>query len=146
MNKALFRMIGMLALALMAATQTVRAQELRVSVPFTFTAGKTALPAGEYQIQKPAGDSPALLIQRTDGSAAVILISFAASPKEEHVQSRLVFHHYGDHYFLAQVWRADASRGRQFPVTAQEKEQALALRNQTRNQVVIAASITLPKP
>jgi hypothetical protein len=146
MNKTLFRIAGMLALASTATTQAVRAQEpLRVNVPFAFTAGKAALPAGEYRIQKPTGDSPALLIQRTDGSAAAIVISFAASPNADQVESKLVFHRYGDHYFLSQVWRADAARGRQFPVTAQEEEQALALRNQTRDQVVIAASIARPK-
>lgn len=148
MNKASFRMAGMLALALMAATQVKAQQPLYANVPFGFTAGKIDLPAGTYRIMKVADHSPAVLIQRTDGGPAVFLISSAALPKSQsqQSQSKLVFHRYGDRYFLSQVWREDAVRGRWFPVTAEEKEQAIALNNLKQSEVAIVAGFQSPKP
>lgn len=148
MNKALFRMAGMLALAFMAATQVQAQQPLYANVPFGFTAGKVDLPAGTYRVTKVAEHSPAVLIQRTDGSSAVFLISTAALPKSqtEQSQSKLVFHRYGNRYFLSQVWREDSIRGSQFPVTTEEKEEAIATNNHTNSKVTIVAGLHAPKP
>jgi len=93
MKKAFFRITIMWALAFIAATQTVRAQEpLLVNIPFAFTAGKMALPAGEYRVEKSAGGSLMLLIQRTDRSAAAFVPSIAAQGNAPQTQSKLVFH------------------------------------------------------
>lgn len=148
MNKALFRMAGMLALAFMAATQVKAQQPLYANVPFGFTAGKIDLPAGTYRIMKVADHSPAVLIQSTNGSPAVFLISSVALPKSQsqQSQSRLVFHRYGGRYFLSQVWREDAVSGRQFPVTTEETEQAIAMNNNKQNEVAIVATFQSPKP
>jgi hypothetical protein len=148
MKKSFLRITGMLALAFLAATQTVRAQQpLIANVPFEFTAGDKMLPAGEYRVQKSSDGSPALLIQRTDGSAVTYVQSSGVelNPNQQ-AQSKLVFHRYGDRYFLSQVWRADTLRGRELPKSVQEKEQALAARHQKPDLATIAASITPPKP
>ena len=146
MNKILCRMTGMLALALLAATQTVRAQEpVLANIPFAFTAGKMTLPAGEYRVQKPANNSPALLIQRTDASAAAIVMSIAVAANSRPTQTKLVFHRYGNQYFLSQVWRVGGSRGRELLKSAKEKEQAIA-RSEAPDQVTIVARLISPKP
>ena len=147
MKKAVFRVTGILALAFLAATQTVRAQEpLLANIPFAFSAGKMTLPAGEYRVQKAAVGSPVLIIQRTDQSAAALVPSFAAATNAPQTQSKLVFHRYGNRYFLSKVWVAGYSRGRELPKSAEEKEQALAARNETRDQVTIIARLTPPQP
>jgi hypothetical protein len=147
MNKALFRLTGMLALAFLAATQIARAQEpMLVNIPFEFTAGQMTLPAGEYRVQKAIQGSSVLLIQRADRSAQALAPSFAAETNERQAKSKLVFHRYGDRYFLSQVWIAGSSRGRELPKSAKEKEQALAGRNQTPDQVTIIARLTPSKP
>ena len=146
MSKTLCRMTAMLALAILAATQTVRAQEpVRANIPFAFTVGKMTLPAGEYRVQKPGQNSPALLIQRTDASAAAIVMSIAVAANSRQTQTKLVFHRYGNQYFLAQVWRAGESRGRELLKSAKEKELTIA-RNETPDQVTIVASLFSPKP
>jgi len=145
--KTLCRITGILALALLATTQTVRAQEpVLVNIPFAFTAGKMTLPAGEYRVQQPAIHSTALIIQRVDGSASTIVTTFAASPNGRQDKTMLVFHRYGARYFLAQVWRAGDSRGHELPKSAKEKEQALAARNEAPDQVTIVARLISPKP
>jgi len=92
MKTALFRitMTGMLALALMAATARSQEQPLLVNIPFAFAAGRMALPAGEYRVQKVAYDCSALLIQRTDHAAATVVTSFAAQANAKQAQSTLV--------------------------------------------------------
>jgi hypothetical protein len=37
-------------------------------------------------------------------------------------RAKLVFHRYGDQYFLYQVWAAGATSGRQFPKSRSERE------------------------
>jgi hypothetical protein len=146
MKKTFLRITGMLGLAFLAATQTVRAQEpVLVNIPFEFTAGRMALPAGEYRIQKPAVHSTMLLIQRTDQSAAAIVPSIAAQENAPQTQSKLVFHRYGNRYFLSKVWIAGYSQGRELPQSNNEKEQALAASNETRDQVTIVARLIPPK-
>ena len=144
--KTFCRITALLALALLAASQVVRAQEpLLVNIPFAFTAEKIMLPAGEYRVQKLSADSVVLLIQRTDQSVAACVISQAAQADTKESQSKLVFHRYGDRYFLAEVWRAGELRGRQLPRSAMEKEQTLA-REEAPDQVTIVARLTQPKP
>jgi hypothetical protein len=141
MKKAFFRIAGMLGLAFLAATQTVRAQEpLLVNIPFEFTAGRVTLPAGEYRVQKPAVHSTMLLIQRTDQRAATIEPSFAAQANGPQTQSKLVFHRYGNRYFLSQVWIAGYSQGRELPKSDKEKEQALAA-SKALDQVTVVARL-----
>ena len=144
MKNAICRTTGMLALALLAAT-TIRAQEpVLVKIPFEFTAGKMTLPAGEYRVLQGYA-SPALLIQRMDRSAATFVNSNAVASNQPQAQTKLVFHCYGKQCFLAQVWRAGESRGRELLKSANEKEQAIA-RNEAPDQVTIVARLTSPKP
>lgn len=146
MKNALCRMTGMLALAFLAATQTVRAQEpVLAKIPFAFAAGDATLPAGEYRVEKVRDGSPVLLIRSTEGSPAIIVMTSPASANEPQEKAKLIFHRYGNHYFLAQVWSAGSSSGRELPKSAKEKEQVLA-RNEAPDQVTIVARLISPKP
>lgn len=147
MKNALLRMTGMLALALLATTQAVRAQEpVLANIPFAFTAGDTALPAGEYRVEKVNESSAALLIRCTEGSPAIMVATLPAATNVRQEKTKLIFHRYGNRYFLAQVWSAGSSRGRELPKSAKEKEQALAANNAAPNQVTIVARLISPKP
>lgn len=148
MKNTLCRIAGILALAFLVTSQVARAQEPVVAnIPFQFTAGEMTLPAGEYRVQKVSDSSSALqLIRSTDGKGAAMVVTFAASVNSPQAKSKLVFNRYGDHYFLTQVWSGGSSRGRQLRKSAKEKEQALAARNETRDQVTIVARLIPPKP
>ena len=142
MKSGLCRITGMLALALLAATQTVRAQEpVLVKIPFDFTAGQAALPAGEYRVQNLKVGSSVILIQSTDAKAAALATSMAVSSNGPQDKTRLIFHRYGKRYFLAQVWTEGSLRGRELPISAQEKEQALTAHNEAPEQVTIIARL-----
>ena len=145
MKKALCRITGMLALAFLAA-HDVRAQEpVLVNIPFAFTAGQITLPAGEYRV----GDAPqvpaALLIERTDRSASMFVLSNRVEANGPQTQTKLTFRRYGESYFLSQVWVEGHTRGRELPPSAKEKEQALLARK-APDQVTIVARLISPKP
>jgi len=52
-------------------------------------------------------DSAVLLIQRTDRSAATLVLSITPEPNEPQAQSKLVFHRDGNRYFRSRVWLID---------------------------------------
>ena len=72
-------------------------------VPFEFVVGNTIIPAGDCLIQSANTATDTILIRNRD--AKVSLFS-AASPVEtlqDQATDALVFHKYGDRYFLAAV-------------------------------------------
>lgn len=142
MKNTICRITGILALAFLATSQIVRAQEPVVAnIPFQFTAGEMTLPAGEYRVQKESDSSSALLIRSTDGNGTTMVMTFAASKNAPQAKSKLVFNRYRNRYFLTQVWSAGSSQGRQLPKSAKEKEQALAAHNEAPDQVTIVARL-----
>ncbi len=86
--------------------QTTPSQRLmNVNVPFAFAVEDHTLPAGEYLVLTVTPER-SMRIVSTDGKHSAIvndLPSYAGNPS---LSSRLVFHKYGDEYFLAQVWTA----------------------------------------
>jgi hypothetical protein len=84
--------------------QTTESQRLMtVNVPFTFAVGDHSLPAGEYLVLTVTPER-SIRIVSTDGKHSAIvndLPNYATKPSPS---SRLVFHKYGNEYFLTQVW------------------------------------------
>lgn len=141
MKKRILAMTGLLVFCGFAATQVVRAQEpLAVNIPFAFTAGETTLPAGEYRVQKMDGNSAVLLIRCTEPRGAVMVGTHATGGGTPQEQSKLVFHRYGDQYFLSQVWNAGYSSGRELQISHPEKETGLLAKLERRDDVVLVAS------
>ncbi len=91
----------------------------KVQVPFEFAVGNHSLPAGEYHVtvMKPG----MLQLQRVDGpgTAAVMTTYVGGGPAQDRTP-RLIFHSYGDHYFLSQVWIDDVSVGHELFASASE--------------------------
>ena len=76
----------------------------------------------------------------------MMVMTLATSVNAPHDKSKLIFHSYGDQYFLSQVWTAGSATGSELRKSAKEKEQGLLARNETPDQVTIAASLAAPKP
>jgi uncharacterized membrane-anchored protein len=146
MKKRILAMASLLVVCSFAATQVARAQEpMTVNIPFAFTAGEAALPAGEYRVQKMDGNGAVLLIRCSDPTAAAFVTTIGTEAKEQQGRSKLVFNRYNDHYFLSQVWNAGYSSGRQLRKTAREKEIAQTAKLETQSQVILVASASPSK-
>ena len=85
--------------------QTTSQRLMKVNIPFAFGVEDHSLPAGEYLVFTVTPER-SIRIVSTDGKHSAIvntLPNYASLPSEN---SRLVFHRYGNEYFLAQVWTA----------------------------------------
>src|SRR5579864_9281782 len=94
------------ALLLAAVSVYVQAQErqlLTATVPFAFTVENSNLPAGAYTVSiLPPYNM--IKVQSADGRKATMISAIPSRTSGESKQAKLVFHRFGNEYFLAQVW------------------------------------------
>lgn len=113
-----------LALGLLASGHAAVAQSatlhLIAKVPFAFRSGSTVMDAGEYHITK-LSDHILLLRGTNQPRAQIMTVSSAISLKQPD-HGKLVFHRYGNQYFLYQVWSGGGTDGFELPKSHSEKE------------------------
>ncbi len=117
MKRTMMKLTAALALAVTFGIATASAQtnsNLRADVPFNFTVGKTALPAGDCAVV--IADKVARIACADDQTGIVGQEARNDAP----ATAKLVFHKYGDQYFLAEVWTD--SKGLILSESAAEKE------------------------
>ncbi len=97
--------VAVLTAVLLAASAACAAPAIRVEIPFAFGAGEAVLPAGQYYIQY-ADVHGNLLITAADGRRCGYVPFILAGPKvaQDAATGKLVFHRYGNQYFLRQLW------------------------------------------
>jgi hypothetical protein len=112
----------MLTLSVLLFTFAAQAQLLRANVPFAFVAGDRLLPAGEYTLNLDARSGIVQLLPASDLPlyAAAHHCQFGASED----RGTLVFHKYGDSYFLKRVKTSATREGYEFLPTRGEKNAA----------------------
>ncbi len=115
--KKVYTVIAMMVLVTILGISSANAQtsgnpRLIATVPFAFNVGNTTLPAGAYTVSctNPASSAKVLQISRKDGSASVVIQTSDTIGKIQD-NAKLVFHRYGDQYFLAQAWMAADNNG-----------------------------------
>jgi hypothetical protein len=128
MLKGMTMVMLVVSVAFVAAVVSANGQTGRVSshVPFDFVVGGETLPAGDYEIRSATSGSQALTVQNSESRTAVIRLTNVIEPKNN-TQSRLIFHRYGQKYFLAEVWSGGDTSGRQLLESKQER----AIRRET---------------
>jgi hypothetical protein len=134
MKKQLFALLG---LGLLLATVSASAQTvmLKANVPFNFIVSGKTLPAGEYTIHSLNTIAKVLVLRGAEKDDMVMANPCqSARPSDK---SKLVFHRYGDRYFLSQIWTAGNSSGAEFPQSSREAEVAMDF---PRQEVVLIAS------
>ena len=104
--------MSFLALILLVSVAMIpaRAQasaRLRADIPFDFYVGGKLLPAGEYSVEREAAGRDTLRVQSADGSEGMFALTINVRGRRGQSDTpRLVFHRYGDQYFLAQAWES----------------------------------------
>jgi len=119
-----FTMLSLIVTLVLGTALVANAQStgMRViaNVPFEFSVGYKALPAGEYSVQSIASAN-GLLIQSTDGKTSALRLSDATGRIKDKPKAHLVFHRYGERYFLAEVWNGVDNTGRQLLRSQEER-------------------------
>jgi hypothetical protein len=112
MKKAL-KFMGLLGLFLTIGAFQANAQgkkSLVLNAPFAFTVEKQQMPAGSYRILV---ERNYLQIRGQDGQIACMVLTLPTSGRVRVGSGEVVFHRFGNRYFLNQVWLPDMETGRQ---------------------------------
>ena len=125
MKKNAIPVLAILGLAAMLAAKPASAQSgvvMTAEIPFEFTVGKTKLPAGKYAVTMRSPSSGVLLIQDDGWHRSVMTLTDKAYASDTMNESLLVFHRYGDQYFLSRVWTSGSDIGCELHKSAAERE------------------------
>jgi len=130
MKKKIYIVVTMMALLTVAGLASANAQtqssvQLKANIPFAFSVGNQAMPAGEYIVRctNPSSDLKVLQLRSTDGHDSVLVRTSSVIGKLQD-GARLVFYRYDDQYFLAQAWLPSDSIGMQAPKSSNENRMA----------------------
>jgi hypothetical protein len=117
-------MIAALAALLLMALVPANAQKTSatVNIPFAFTVEDVRMPAGEYLITSPS--EKVISIQRVGGTEAKVTLTTSGSATRKSGPAKLVFHRYGNAYFVAVAWMPKSDHGQEFFASASEIEVA----------------------
>lgn len=134
MKKELLKGFTMLMLVFVLALSTAVASATTVAlanpqsanrvvadIPFEFSVGYKTMPAGEYSVRTMTTAGDALMIQSADGKSSALRLSEATERAKNRSHARLVFHKYGERYFLAEVWNGADRSGRQLLKSQEER-------------------------
>jgi hypothetical protein len=107
----------------LVAVAAVQAQDKTVTakVPFSFYMGRSAMPQGAYKVDE-LSHSAVVRIWSAGGTGSITTHEIEGKKRIE--PARLVFHRYGESYFLAEIWTGDTSIGRALAASPREKELA----------------------
>ena len=88
-------------------TAGVWAQSVKATIPFDFTVNNTTVPAGTYIISSASTDHDILSI--SDQKHVQLLSTVLPNPAHAGKANVMVFHKYGNQYFLSEIRSADSS-------------------------------------
>jgi hypothetical protein len=120
--------LGFLAVIGAAGVGSAHGQSLsnpvRANIPFDFTVADKKFSAGDYYISRVRTNSGDLVLRVSSvtGHRSAFQLTSAivtSAPKESNT---LIFHQYGDQYFLFEVWPAGANTGRIFLESRAERD------------------------
>ena len=120
-NLLLFAAALALVVTTVASAQTTK---VKVTVPFSFIVNRATLPAGEYLVQSVDVEGKVLALRNAETNTTNLVMfnscTSLASPK----QTKVIFHRYGERYFLNQIWVAGNTAGHELSPSPREKEVA----------------------
>ena len=129
-----FARLSVLAVLIAGIGVSVHAQadETISRVPFAFTVGSTSMPRDTYRVTRIAGRT-AFMIQSEHHAAIMLALP---EGREDNQTPRLVFHRYGDRYFLREIRMPD-NTGFELPVTRDERQAAEQIAGVSTHEVVV---------
>ena len=111
-------------------------QLMKVNIPFAFGVEGHAMPAGEYFVLTVTPER-SIRIASADGKHSAIVNTLPNHAKEPSTNSRLVFHKYGDEYFLYEVWTVGQTVARN-PLSSKKAMEIAGSGGKPETRVVIA--------
>ena len=129
---------GLLVLLTFSSALGQSDRQTIIHIPFNFSVGEKAFPAGKYVIARNRKDSDTVwTIRRKDNVGKAMLLTRPVRANETQEETRLVFRQYGDLYFLAEFWTAGSNTGREIQVSDRERALDKALAEKRVDHVLI---------
>ena len=94
--------------------------QVKATVPFNFTVGDQTLPSGTYTIGSRMTSPNLLAIRNWDKKVNILSMGLPNEGNPGH-DNTLVFHKYGNQYYLSEIRSEGASIDVRFPTTKAEK-------------------------
>ena len=134
------QLLALIGLGLLLATASAFAQTgvVKANIPFNFIVNKVDLPSGQYRLETVGTTGVAMTIQSTDSKVNKAFLPNDCESGKAQATTKLVFHRYGDQYFLSQIWKAGEVRGKELPKSGREREVAMDFPAQ---DVVVVATL-----
>jgi len=124
-----FASVGLLVvMMIVAASASAKAQSLAyrltANIPFDFSLAGKKLPAGKYWVSRGQQSNGDLILQirSVDGHVDISRLTIPVVTRDPVSQGTLVFHRYGEEYFLSEVWPAGGLTGRELPKSRAERD------------------------
>lgn len=138
MKRQLLTSLAALALLMVAGSAFGQTINLRANVPFDFIMSNQTLPSGEYAIRYDVKGT-ILSVQSLDsGNTTLVMVSNSVGNSLQPAErSKLVFHHYGNVYFLREICQAGYGKEYQLHKTSREAELE---RIHSSNDAIVVAS------
>jgi hypothetical protein len=108
---------GLISAGSALAQQT---HQVAANIPFNFTLNGRSLPAGHYTIGTESNSPTVLRIEDRDDSVYVMTMALPDS-SEQQADNTVLFHKYGNQYFLSSVRVSGSSMNCHLQTTKQEK-------------------------
>jgi hypothetical protein len=109
-SKAIALLIIMVGLAVSVASAQLP-EPLIFRTPFAFVIGDRLVPAGQYIVRIASAPST-LSFTSADGKVNVFIHCVPLQKTETETRFRLVFHRYGVHYYISEIWTPGERIGR----------------------------------
>ena len=114
----LMLVVGLAFVSAVVSANGQSSTAVRSNVPFEFIVGDQSLPAGEYIVKSISSGGEVLGIANRALTRSTIRMSRNLVSRKSQT-SQLIFHRYGNQYFLAEVWTAET--GKQLAKSKQEQ-------------------------
>ena len=141
MKRQLLGVVGALLVIMLVGAVNAVAQtiSLEAKIPFDFVIGGKTLPAGDYSIYSTGLNAPQLILFRNARAGASAIASTGpVEPKTGRGTNKLVFHRYGDKYFLSLIWGSDDRVARGLGKSKLERE--FTASTASSSEVIVAAN------
>jgi len=126
------------SLAVLPVQAQLAGGPIRVTIPFDFNVRGKTLSAGKYEIRR-LGDEPAgLMVYNVTNHQHAMFESEPVETAKAPKRSEVVFHEYGDTYFLAQIWAGGEETGRELIPSHDEKRLERNLADKGASPVMVA--------
>jgi hypothetical protein len=124
LNKQKLNIVAILTMIVSISSIGIAGLSSRVSadIPFDFTVGSKEFKAGEYYVDRLQGSSTGTLVIRSRVSNQTSNFNINNVIDRSDKGARLVFHRYGNQYFLAQIFDGVSSEGAQLFKSKAERE------------------------